>query len=225
MKLGGLNSIRFIGFFILFILHFYGLHKLGSEVVSLFFTLSSFLLTYLLMNELEETGMFSIKNFFIRRSLRIFPLYFSILFFAFVILPNLAESVNYSIKLPEKPWYYWLFIGNYENSDHLYALKFLWTISVEEQFYLIFMLLSPLFKRYFFVAIGLLSTCYLGFISITYFYHFQEFGIVFTYFPFFIFGMLGAYFYKKKTIQIRTVVVTMMSGAILCYFFQDFQHA
>lgn len=223
MKLLGLNTVRFIGFFVLFTLHYFGLHKLGNEVVSLFFTLSSFLLTYLMFAELNQKGRFSAKNFFFRRALRIFPLYFTVLAFSFVVLPLLAETSNYSVTLPEKSWYYWLFIGNYEKSDHIFALKFLWTISVEEQFYLLFIFVSFFFRRYFLIVIVSLAVVYLIYSCFVYGAKNQPFGIIFSYFPFFISGMLAAYMFSFKKLEINQVVLVFVTGVFLSLILQQYE--
>ena len=59
----------------------------GSIGVDLFFVLSGFLITYLLLAEKGATGDISLKQFYIRRMLRIWPLYFFIVFLTFLIMP------------------------------------------------------------------------------------------------------------------------------------------
>ena len=223
MKLKGLDSIRFISFFLIFILHFYGFKRLGAEIVALFFTLSSFLLTYLMLKEIRESQKFSAFNFFIRRSLRIFPLYFLILLLSFLVLPVVAETINYTVKMPEKQWFYWLFISNYEKSDHLFALKFLWTLSVEEQFYLIFILISPLFKRFFFSAIVFLFLVYLLFYYFAESYQLQTFGMVFTYFPFFLSGMVAAYIFTKEKVGRNYMLCLFFLMLLFSFFIQQIE--
>lgn len=115
-----------------FIRYLYTNLPLGIEV---FFVLSSFLLTWLGLNEYKKRGNFSFKNYFTRRVLRIWPLYFFILLLAFLIIPLLAASFHYSMTLPN-PWYYVFFIANFYTLDHVFFLRMLWTISVEEQFYI-----------------------------------------------------------------------------------------
>ena len=53
----------------------------GQPAVLFFFTLSGFLITYLLLAEHEATGTISVRSFYIRRALRIWPLYFSVVAF------------------------------------------------------------------------------------------------------------------------------------------------
>ena len=60
----------------------------GYLSVSIFFVLSGFLLTYLLLYEYITKGTISVKKFYIRRALRIWPLYFLVLFFGAFIYPS-----------------------------------------------------------------------------------------------------------------------------------------
>ncbi len=103
--------------------------------IDVFFILSSFLLTYLALNEYKKRNNFSFKNYFTRRILRIWPLYFFILALAFLVFPFMANLFGTSLTLPDS-LYYIFFIANFYTIDHVFFLKFLWTISVEEQFYL-----------------------------------------------------------------------------------------
>lgn len=120
--------------------------------IDVFFILSSFLLTWLGINEYKEKGNFSFVNYFIRRILRIWPLYFLIMIFSFILLPYLQVSVT----LP--PAYYYLyFISNFYLEGHVYFLRFLWTLSVEEQFYLLWGLCLFLFQKQIIACVALLT--------------------------------------------------------------------
>ncbi|MEP7252051.1 MAG: acyltransferase [Ginsengibacter sp.] len=115
-----------------FIVYLYDNLPLAIDV---FFILSSFLLTYLALSEYKKRGNFSFKNYFTRRILRIWPLYFFILLLAFLLFPFIANRFGTTLTLPNS-LYYIFFIANFYTIDHVFFLKFLWTISVEEQFYL-----------------------------------------------------------------------------------------
>ena len=107
--------------------------------MSLFFVLSSYLITELLLRERETTGTIHIKNFYVRRILRIWPLYF-----AFIALTWVLGHYAYS----------WL-AGNwyliYIDSGFAGPLMPLWSISLEEQFYLLWPTLSRYCSRRTFV--------------------------------------------------------------------------
>src|SRR5882762_2194980 len=63
--------------------------KNGDLGVSFFFVLSGFLITYLLFKELETQQKINIGQFYLRRVLRIWPLYFIVVFLGFFVIPNL----------------------------------------------------------------------------------------------------------------------------------------
>jgi peptidoglycan/LPS O-acetylase OafA/YrhL len=97
----GLNALRFIAAFLVVMHHsetikrkneienyeWLGLFRNGSNAVTFFFVLSGFLITYLLLKESGKTGDVKIKNFYIKRVLRIWPLYFLLIFIGTIGLP------------------------------------------------------------------------------------------------------------------------------------------
>jgi len=125
---------------------------LGAEGVNMFFVLSGFLITYLLLSEEKRFGNFSVSQFYVRRLLRIHPLYFFLVFIAFFVGPHLpvvrASPVNRIILQsnhelamhfgPELTMFLCL-VPNLAMSLYpqlLYAFQ-CWSIGVEEQFYLV----------------------------------------------------------------------------------------
>lgn len=86
------NFLRFISFLLVFFHHtpiskssfFYFFSKSGGIGVIFFFALSGFLITYILMHEKMSLGKILLKNFFIRRALRIWPLFYLMILFAFL---------------------------------------------------------------------------------------------------------------------------------------------
>ena len=156
-----LDAIRGISFLAIFIYHSYKPSE-GVNLVDKFFTflfnnlpfsidvffiLSSFLLTLLGMNEFEKIGKFSFKKYFIRRALRIWPLYFLLMFFSFVILEGVQKITGQQITLPPAEWYLF-FVSNFYSPDHVFFLRILWTLSVEEQFYLLWGICLLLFQKH-----------------------------------------------------------------------------
>ncbi len=126
--------------------------------VSFFFELSSFLLTWLVLNEYELTNSFGLKNFYSRRALRIWPLYFFIIFATYSVVSVFSSSQLQVSTLPNI-WWFITFTANYYvayvSDDFLFFLVFLWTISVEEQFYLLWGILM----RYFYNNINGIVVC------------------------------------------------------------------
>ncbi len=110
----------------------------GGVGVSLFFALSSYLITELLLREIENTGQIHLGYFYVRRLLRIWPVYGVVLFLGIVVLPLLHLSQ------PIPPIYvagYLLMSGNWTSAilggaAVLAPISPLWSISIEEQFYL-----------------------------------------------------------------------------------------
>ncbi len=126
----------------------------GGNWVSLFFVLSGFLLGYLAFLD-KSNGTFSLRKFTVRRILRIWPLYFIFLLIGYLIIPLIAQfftgnEYNYT-TLP----YFLLFIGNfamktmYEINDFSYIplnSSILWSISIEEQFYIVLAVIFAIFS-------------------------------------------------------------------------------
>ena len=77
-----------------FIGKFLNLISKAGTGVSIFFVLSGFLITYLLISEFELNARISIKKFYIRRILRIWPLYFAVVIFSFFLYPFLKDIVK-----------------------------------------------------------------------------------------------------------------------------------
>jgi peptidoglycan/LPS O-acetylase OafA/YrhL len=122
----------------------------GWVGVDLFFVLSGFLITDILL-QTRETKNF-LPNFYIRRALRIFPLFYIMLLLFFVIVPFIAqfhEQYKYYHDNQEMTWFHlinWLYIFQ-ERPNHNLLLNHFWSLSLEEQFYFIWPFLILLFKN------------------------------------------------------------------------------
>ena len=103
-----LNGLRFIAALMVIVHHIeqyksiYGLPNnfssttiqiFGELGVVLFFVLSGFLITYLLLEEESQTNTIAVRDFYVRRILRIWPLYFLIVILALLVLPNIPMFV------------------------------------------------------------------------------------------------------------------------------------
>src|SRR4051812_26045695 len=80
----------------------------GWVGVDLFFVLSGFLITGILLDAKGEEGYF--RNFYARRVLRIWPVYFALLFMVLVVIPYFPPASHNLLKF--SPWYYILFLQN-----------------------------------------------------------------------------------------------------------------
>lgn len=144
-------------FFDQFLLFFF---KNGGFGVRMFFVLSGFLITTLIVREIKDSGKFDIRNFYIRRMLRIWPVYFAVILFCLFVYPALKFWLSGDAGfMYESKWRSLLFLTNF---DALYIaeqpsaysnsmLAVTWSVSIEEQFYVVwplifFFLSSRLFK-------------------------------------------------------------------------------
>lgn len=137
--------------------------SLANLAVTFFYTLSSFLLTYLGVREFDRSGSFDVKRFYLRRGFRIWPLYFTILAIDLVLAaPWGPLAPAHSLEASQWAWitgHVWTFAGFLSNwslalnyvGAHVDrtpgTLAILWSIAVEEQFYLFFPLLLLVMLR------------------------------------------------------------------------------
>lgn len=106
----------------------------GFLGVDVFFVLSGFLITTLLLGERQSTGTISLKHFYVRRSLRIFPLYYAVLAFLALYFGVATSSSQGAIFLRELPWHA-SYTSNWVHLNSMMAIT--WSLSTEEQFYLV----------------------------------------------------------------------------------------
>jgi peptidoglycan/LPS O-acetylase OafA/YrhL len=219
--IAGFNSLRFFAFLSIFLFHTTSGFTAGKYGVDFFFVLSSFLLTYLAFKEMEQTGRFSRWNFFMRRVFRIFPLYYLLILFSFFVLPVLAAEAGRNIHLPENKWLYWFFLSNYETTDCIFALKFFWSIAVEEQFYLLFLLLSLFFTRSITALVGTLLLAYFLFMLYAAHNSINTYAHTAAHLPNFTAGILAGYFFWKKKENVLFTVIAITVAALLCVLSQE----
>jgi len=108
----------------------------GGLGVNIFFVISGFLITSLCLKEKEVTGGLSLKKFYIRRFLRIFPLAY--LYIGVVFLLNHFYSLNISWIQFFGSALYLMNFSYFRSHDFTYYFSHYWSLSVEEQFYLLF---------------------------------------------------------------------------------------
>ena len=152
----------------------------GWVGVEIFFVLSAYLITTLLLKEREKFGQVSFRKFFIRRALRIWPLYYFIILLGFLILP----ALNFGMPLGGTLWHemvsqylapFILFICNFWFTNPSMGtiqvfLVVAWSVAMEEQFYLVWGLVMSRLKDMktvpWIIGIGMIFTIALrGFIQ------------------------------------------------------------
>jgi peptidoglycan/LPS O-acetylase OafA/YrhL len=109
--------------------------------VEVFFVLSGFLITGILVDALGSPRYF--RTFYIRRTLRIFPLYYAVLILALFVVPHLANVPEWTALARENQWWYWTYTSNWGDMlGHAVTIfPHFWSLAVEEQFYLCWPLL------------------------------------------------------------------------------------
>jgi len=165
-----LDALRFIAFLFIFLGHaldtdsniirnsdVYGWVKnyvyiFGQTGFSFAFVLSSYINTWVILEERENAGHFKPWLYYVRRAIRIWPLYFLVLFIGFVVLPFGMELMNQPYQEVTNPWYFILFVGNFFLIEHGWThspiISVLWSVSVEEQFYIFWPFLLIVFRKH-----------------------------------------------------------------------------
>ncbi|GEC79210.1 acyltransferase family protein [Flavobacterium aquatile] len=218
--LPGLNGIRAIAALSVAFSHinnrfdYYNLPKselldLANFGVTIFFTLSGFLITYLLLVELQKTATIDVRKFYMRRILRIWPLYF--VYLLIVLIINGIDSLQWPIL------FYIFMLPNLRNSfaaitnvtvgshNLTYMVGHYWSLGVEEQFYsfwpwiikrvknlLQFLIFFPIV----YVVIKLLLRLTHAPLGIVTFFNYTRFGCL-------AIGALGAYLYFNKSSKLK----------------------
>lgn len=186
-----LNAIRFIAAFMVVIHHieqfklkyelpnnfdYFGtIYVMGKLGVILFFVLSGFLITYLLLKEEQVTTKINIRDFYIRRILKIWPLYFLIFIVGLYLLPNIpGVSVpgygqgEVQGQLWFKTFLFVFFLPNLMvfatsgGDGFIPGINQLWSIGAEEQFYLFWPWLFKKIKVNRFIALFAVIAVYLA---------------------------------------------------------------
>lgn len=196
---------------------------LASYGVTIFFTLSGFLITYLLLKE-KEISSLKIKDFYIRRLLRIWPLYY--LYFIIVLITLYSFGISY--QQSSLPFYIFLAANvPFILGKTIPLLVHYWSLGVEEQFYLFFPQIARFSnKKLFRIVIFLIGT--LLALKILFWILFRKYGVEVpllaigvTRFHIMLIGVAGAILYfnsNQKFIAISTHRITQ-AVSWLCILF------
>lgn len=190
--------------------------------VNLFFVISGFLITMILLNKKQEienkttTVKKEIRNFFAKRVLRIFPLYYIVILFLFVFNYDVVQS-------------YFLYLVTYTtnifmtfNNTYIGSSTHLWSLSVEEQFYLIWPFIILFSNRKYFLPI-LFSIITFSILSKFYFLNYTPYYLGSNAFLTSCFDSLGmgavlAYLHVyHASILERILNKKILLGLIICY--------
>ncbi|MBN8703025.1 MAG: acyltransferase [Bacteroidetes bacterium] len=122
----------------------------GNIGVNFFFVISGFLITFLLIEEKKLNGQISINKFWLRRILRIWPLFYFCVFFGFIIFPFLKHLLGQTPNETANYINYLTFTNNFDliklGLPDCSVLGVLWSIAIEEQFYFVWPLIIYFFS-------------------------------------------------------------------------------
>jgi len=237
-----LDVLRFFAFFLVFNRHLLpylpgaslpdrlsrSAREMGAYGVCVFFLLSSYLITELLMREQGTTGDVHLGGFYVRRILRIWPLYF----LAILLVVLLPASTPHSTFDWHRILAFLLLSGNWSLALHgmtsILYLSPLWTISLEEQFYLLWPSIAKRWKRpgIFAVCTGAILVSYATLAYLCAFHVTRGAGIwcnSFVQFQFFAIGGLLALALHQRRFQVAGWV-RLTCGLAGCFslFLADF---
>lgn len=207
------DALRFFSFLLVFLLH---LPKTGYDFidfflksggigVTFFFVLSGFLITYILMYEKDTKGKIALKNFFLRRILRIWPLFYLMIAFAY-LSPYILDALHLNSSDEGYQPHFWTSVFFGENYRMMWTdtfpdgapLRVMWTICIEEHFYILWGLI------FYFISQERIPIFIIGSIIVANIMRliYTHFGIshldVFTHLDYFAFGAIPAYIMMQK---------------------------
>ena len=226
IHLPGLNGLRAIAAISVLISHisYKGMADFGLPFqlnlpmagygVTLFFVISGFLITYLLLQELNVSNSVNIRKFYYRRILRIWPIYYLYIILCFTSL-LLMEETFFSKQI----WFYIFFSANipFVFNTPIMLLAHYWSIGVEEQFYIFWPWLVKL-KIARFVSFVILIFIFLIITKISVWYFWGSSSYIYrlihvTRFHCMMLGALGAFLYFKQ----NKIVDYFFSNRLICF--------
>jgi peptidoglycan/LPS O-acetylase OafA/YrhL len=184
----------------------------GYFGVDIFFVISGYLITQLILNEIITTNNFNFKNFYSRRIRRLLPILFVVVIFSIPLgwkymLPTdfmeFSKSTIFSIFFSSNLYFYFSGVEYIKQDSLLQPLLHTWSLSVEEQFYIVFPIIFYIiykkFNRLFLpslIFIFILSFCFSIYGSIN--FKFANFYFLFSRIWEIIFGSIIAFIEVEK---------------------------
>ena len=111
-------------------------------MIHIFFVLSGFLITYLMLHEEKVTKKFNLLNFYRRRILRIWPLYYLIMIIGVFVLPFISDTFYFNGAIIPN----FIFLNNFTDFEPA-NVGITWSVAIEEQFYFVWPIIFLLIKN------------------------------------------------------------------------------
>ncbi|HET6840966.1 MAG TPA: acyltransferase [Candidatus Angelobacter sp.] len=140
-----LDAMRAVAVFLVIFYHFGIARVPGGLGVLIFFVLSGFLITWLLLREMDRTGSISIRGFYLRRALRIFPAFYCFLLGTSLLLTVTGRHVDWPHTISALLYTSNYYQGLFKPTDSF--VSHTWSLAIEEQFYLLWPGIFFLFRR------------------------------------------------------------------------------
>jgi peptidoglycan/LPS O-acetylase OafA/YrhL len=195
-----LDGFRMVAVFLVIFFHFGFDAVPGGDGVMMFFVLSGFLITWLLIKEHERTGAISFRAFYRRRTLRIFPA-----FYGFWLLIVGAGLVLHGAGPSAHAWSAFFYVSNYYSAltgHPVSAFSHTWSLAIEEQFYLLWPLVFvccrgslPLLTR---VLVTLIASVALNRLVLV-----------------FVFAVDGSYLYSALDTRVDQLLIGCLTAVLL----------
>jgi len=209
-----IDGLRGISIISVVLYHFFPEIFIGGFIgVDIFFVISGFVISKILIEEFNLNRTISIKNFYVKRIKRIFPAFFLVIFAStifsyFILLPNylvdFSKSSLASVFFSSNFYFFFTNQSYAAISSNFKPLLHLWSLSVEEQFYVFFPVFMLIFLRFFknnyflTIIISLSILLYIFSHILENLYYGSSFYLLPTRTVQFLIGCLVAYLYLKK---------------------------
>jgi peptidoglycan/LPS O-acetylase OafA/YrhL len=220
-----LNGIRGVSIILVVIFHLgYSFSKYfnGALGVNIFFVLSGFLITTLCIKEINATHTLSLRSFYYRRILRIFPAAY--LYVTIILILNLVFVLNIVWYQFAAAYLYIMNFSYFRSHNFVRCLAHYWSLSVEEQFYLLFPFLLKISRKAFIVSVLLIVFVLPVFCFAQYLYEPLNKGVLYGFTHYFIkfqaiaVGCLFSVLTINKTFDSLYFSKTKLAGNVVAIF-------